>query len=280
MLVSIRPAVCVALSWLSFAASADCTGLAPAIPKQRSAIVTRAVSVEDLAALRTIDALSVSPDGRRYAILVRQADPSINEYRIAWFSGSTRGGELMCLGDGGDVRPRVMFTGHTPGEIGGNESRWSPDGQWLAYVVRKDQQVQLWRSRVDGTAQEQLTNNAADVREFEWSEDGKSLYFTVGTARAELRRQEQVRAWEGYRYDEDFWQFTDLLGPQLIRPLETNLTQWTVTLDDRQERLATEPERAAFARVRPKRPAPIQCTAPECAGKMNNNGGARTARRS
>ncbi len=210
----------------------------------------RAITVDDLAAVRTIDSLSVSPDGRRYAILVRQAEPSANEYRSAWFSGSTQGGELVRLGDGGEVRPRVMWTGHVPGMIGGSEGRWSPDGQWLAYTVRSNDQVQLWRSRIDGSAQQQLTNNAADVREFAWSDDGRALYFTVGTPRAALRAQEQARAWQGYRYDEDFWQFTDLLGPQLIRPLETNLSVWLVTLDDnRQERLGGEPEQAAFARA-------------------------------
>jgi dipeptidyl aminopeptidase/acylaminoacyl peptidase len=261
----------VCMLGLSFAAhaNADCTGAVPSISKTKSATATRAVTVEDLAAVRTIDALSISPDGGRYAILVRQADPSTNQYRLAWFTGSTRGGELTCLGDGGEVRPRVMFTGHTPGEIGGNESRWSPDGRWLAYLVRKDGQVQLWRSRSDGTVQEQLTNNAADVREFEWSEDGNALYFTVGTTRAELSAREQARAGQGYRYDEDFWQFTDLLGPQLIRPLETNLTQWTVTFDERHERLATELDKAAYARIRARGATKVECTAAECTGKIH-----------
>lgn len=261
--------VCAALNVVFLAlaahANADCAALS--IPKV-SASATRAVTVDDLAAVRTIDALSISPDSRSYAILVRQADPSINEYRLAWFSGSTRGGELTCLGDGGEVRPRVMFTGHVPGQIGGNESRWSPDGQWLAYIARNDGQVQLWRSRIDGRVQEQLTNNAADVRDFEWSEDGKALYFTVGSSRAELLAREQTKAWQGYKYEEDFGQFTDLLAVQLTRPPETNLTQWTVTFDARQERLATEPERAAFALTRQKSPEQIECTAPECADKV------------
>ena len=246
---SIGVAVCIAFMSLAAHANPDCSGVTLSIPKT-SATAGRTVTVDDLAAVRTIDALSITSDGRRYAILVRQADPSSNGYRLAWFSGSTRGGELTCLGDGGEVRPRVMFTGHVPGEIGGNESRWSPDGQWLAYTVRKDEQVQLWRSRIDGSTQEQLTNNAADIREFEWSEDGNAIYFTVGTPRAELRAQEQARAWQGYRFDEDFRQWTDLLAVQLTRPPETNPSQWTVAFGDRRERLATEPERMAFARTR------------------------------
>lgn len=213
----------------------------------------RLVTVDDLIAVRAIDALGVSPDGQHYSILVRQADPANNEYRLTWFSGSTRGGELVRLGDGGEAFPRVMPTGHMPGMMGGNELRWSPDGQWLAYLLRKDDQVQLWRSQIDGAVQEQLTNNAADVRDFAWSDDGKSLYFSVGTPRAELRAREQSQAWQGYRYDEDFWTFADLLGPQLIRPLETKLSSWIVRLDVHEERLATDLEQAAFtsAKARP-----------------------------
>jgi dipeptidyl aminopeptidase/acylaminoacyl peptidase len=234
---------------LAASANADRATNALSIPEV-PITAKRTITVDDLAAVRTIDSLSVSPDGQRYAILVRQAEPSANEYRSAWFSGSTAAGELVRLGDGGEVRPRVMWTGHVPGEIGASESRWSPDGQWLAYTVRRNDEVQLWRSRIDGSVQEQLTNNAADVREFVWSDDGKALYFTVGTPRSELRAQEQARAWQGYRFDEDFWSFTDLLGPQLIRALETKLSVWVVTPGDRQERLGDETEQAAFARAR------------------------------
>ena len=246
---SVCTALCMALLTPAAHANADGTTNALNIPEVQT-MAKRTITIDDLAAVRTIDSLSVSPDGQRYAILVRQANPSTNDYRSAWFSGRTQGGELVRLGDGGEVRPRVMPTGHMPGEIGGSESRWSPDGRWLAYTVRSNDQVQLWCSRIDGGVQEQLTNNAADVREFAWSDDGRALYFTVGTPRTELRAQEQARAWQGYRFDEDFWTFTDLLGPQLIRALETNLSVWVVTPEDRHERLGGEPEQAAFARAR------------------------------
>ena len=251
------------LAALTFAAHASTDGTGTrnvlSIP-EITATAPRTVTVDDLAAVRVIDVLSVSPDGQRYAILVRQAQPSTNDYRLAWFSGNTRDGKLVRLGDGGEAYGRVMPTGHVPSAFGGNESRWSPDGQWLAYTLRKDGQIQLWRSRIDGSVQEQLTNNVADIREFEWSEDGKALYFTAGTSRAELRAQEEARAWQGYRYDEDFWQFTDLLGPRLIRAPETNLSSWVVTLDDRRERLATESDQAAFARARERKPAVVDVT--------------------
>lgn len=209
----------------------------------------RPVTVEDLAALRHIDTLSVSGDGRRYAIFVRQADPAANDFRTGWFVGSTEGGGLVRLGDGGQARPTVMYTGHIPGKVAGSESRWSPDGAWIAFTLRQGDQVQLWRSRADGGVHEPVTHNAADVRDFAWSADGRALYFTVGPPRNEQLADEQRRAWQGYRYDEDLWLFTDFMAPRMIRPLPTDLTVWVVNPDTHEEQPASESERAAFEKI-------------------------------
>jgi hypothetical protein len=68
------------------------------------------VSVEDLAALRRIDALSLSPDRKQFAVLVRQADAAANTYHRGWFVGSTRGGALTPVGDGGETKLAAAST--------------------------------------------------------------------------------------------------------------------------------------------------------------------------
>jgi dipeptidyl aminopeptidase/acylaminoacyl peptidase len=236
----------------------------------------RDVTVDDVVVVRDVGSLSVSPDGSRFAIFVRQADPLTNEYRTAWYAGTTEGDTLIRIGGGGTVGPRVMWTGHMPGEIAASDSHWSPDGQWIAYTLRRNGEVQLWRSRLDGGLQEQLTHNAADVRALAWSEDGRTLYFSVGSARTELQARERARDWEGYRYDEDLWGFGDFLGPGLIRPLETDLSVWRVTLDDRKEQPGSEIDRAAFEGLQARRAEkvirlnepPLACVAPECSGTI------------
>lgn len=212
----------------------------------------RTITIDDVAAIRAVDSLSVSPDGRRFVMFVRQGDPLTNEYRGAWYVGNTQTSELTRIGDGGAVGPRVMFTGHIPGAVSGGEGRWSPDGQWIAYTLQRDSEVQLWRSRADGSLQEKLTSNLSDVRDFVWSADGRAIYFSAGTPRTELRAAEQARAWDGYRYDEDLWQFTDFMAPALLRALEKDLAIWRFTLDDRREARAADVARAAFdAMLRP-----------------------------
>lgn len=263
------------LAALCIAPSAQAVAGDLAIPATAMA-PTHSMTIDDAMARRHIDTLSVSPDGARFAIFVRQADPKNNEYRTDWLVGDIRGSGLISLGAGGEVGPKVMYTGHMPGVIGGHESQWSPDGSWIAYTLRRGGEVQLWRSRVDGSVQEQLTHNAADVREFAWSDDGRALYFSAGTSRAELHAREQARSHEGYRYDEDLWMFTDLLGPQLIRAPQTDLSVWVVTAETREERRGGEADQAAFRSIQARNAEQIDrpkqafaCRADECTGAIN-----------
>src|SRR5712672_2385095 len=130
----------------------------------------RLIALDDLLRLRDIDSLSLSADGSHFAVLVRQAVPERNSYRTGWFVGSTVGGDLTFVGDGGDARLLTFADGTTGGETSGGPAHWSPDGLWVAYPVRRKGEVQLWRSRGDGRVVEQLTHNPADVRDFAWSE--------------------------------------------------------------------------------------------------------------
>jgi dipeptidyl aminopeptidase/acylaminoacyl peptidase len=207
----------------------------------------RAITIDDMISLRRIDSLSLSPDRRRYVISVRQGDPIANDYRLGWFVGSTSGGTLTYIADGGEARLAQEGPG---GRIGGSIerhiARWSPDGQWVAYPSVRNGELQLWRAKIDGSLQEQLTHNAADVREFAWSEDGSALYFAAGTPRAEIRALDEEKERGGYQYDDDLNFSGDLLLPQRERGRDKDRSVWIATLADHQERLANDAEHEAF----------------------------------
>jgi dipeptidyl aminopeptidase/acylaminoacyl peptidase len=209
----------------------------------------RAVTVSDISSLRYIDTLSLSPDGERYAIFVRQPDPRTNTFGTGWFVGSTRGGALMRLGDGGDIRYDVDDHGLYGGNISGRESRWSPDGRWIAYVLERDGEVQLWRSPARGGKPQQLTRSAGNVREFSWSEDGRLIYYAAEPPRAERAARREARARVGYRYDHDMIAYTDFLMPE-PRPVgRVGREERIVRISDRKEWAASEDERETFARL-------------------------------
>lgn len=225
------------------------------IPVIESAPVKRAVTVDDIVSLRKIAALSVSPDGRRYAIYVRQADPTQNQYRSGWFVGEVTGGRLLYVGDGGVTRFLILPNGSTSGDLERPNVHWSPDSQWIAYALLREGEVQLWRSKADGSLQQRLTNNASDIVKFAWSDDGKRLMFNVGRTREEKREQAERRSRGGYRYDEDLESIYELLQPHLRAELDTDLTVWLVELDSGRERQATQSEQAEFERALERRAA-------------------------
>lgn len=239
------------------AAAALIATVAMAQPRQSvtipnvAATTPRLITADDLAKVRRIDTLSVSPDGSRFAVLLRQGDPATNEYRRGWFIGRVQDGALSFVGDGGVAQPARQPGGGIPaGSLDRPPVRWSPDGRAIAYTRLKDGAIQLWRSGVDGRSQ-QLTHNAADVRQLEWSDDSRSLYFVVGASRAEQREREIARERAGYRYDEDFGGLTDLTLPQMQIPLPTPATTvWTVTARGSGEHAANEVERAAYERAK------------------------------
>jgi dipeptidyl aminopeptidase/acylaminoacyl peptidase len=169
----------------------------------------RLIAARDLMSLRELGGmlgagLSVSPDGNYLAFELHQADVAINDYRVAWFVGSTaREGIPVNVGDGRDA---TLFRHSLPdGEIHGawitDYAKWSPDSLSIAYRKRLDGETQVWWSSRDGKEQEQLTHNAADVETFYWSHDGLRLYFITDAPRTELREVAESRYRAGHVYD-------------------------------------------------------------------------------
>lgn len=166
------------------------------------------LSARDLLMLREIGGysgnLSVSPDGSFVAFPLQQADFATRSYKTTWHVVPVDGGEPIFLGEGG----AAMLTPSTHGRINGArdevKAQWSPDGRWIAYLRTEAGQVQIWRSRADGTVQEQVTRNAADVMDFGWIPDGSGIWFKVGRSREEMRRSDQEEGDRGYLLDERF----------------------------------------------------------------------------
>lgn len=206
----------------------------------------RAITTNDLIALRDVDSFSLSPDGKKFAVLLRQADPVANHYRTAWFIGSIDDGWLIHAGDGGEARLSVGLNGRRSGDVVGSPGRWSPDGKWIAYTLQAEGQVQLWRSSADGKVQQQLTRNDADVQQFVWSEDGRALLFTVGSTRESLRARDEKGRRNGFRLDEFQWFSEIIYQATPAWPRETDLTVWIVASDGTGERPANAEEKNQF----------------------------------
>lgn len=54
-------------------------------------------------------------------------------------------------------------------------ARWSPDGQWIAFIAQETERDEIYLIKPNGEGLHQLTNTGHDVFQFEWSPDGKRM---------------------------------------------------------------------------------------------------------
>lgn len=197
------------------------------------------------------DVVSVSPDGRRMAYQVAQGNAATNQVTLTWFVASTsRGVTPIAVGDGGEVTIGETGSGIKTGSLTGlSAARWSPDGRWIAYLLKRDGEVQLWRSRSDGDGSEQLTRNPADVRDFAWSEDGREILFVANRrARAEIARVRELDGERGFLVD--LKSYRPMYGAVPPPGKETDADLWKYDLATRVEAKLTDTDQQILKQAR------------------------------
>ena len=143
----------------------------------------RALSVEDLWAIKRIGAPTLSPDGRLACAAVTGYDMEKNEGRTELWLFSTDGG-----------RARRLTAGDKD-----SEPCWSPDGKWIAFAAKRkdDEEPQVYLIAPDGGEARRLTsltNGAAGLR---WFPDSKRIAFIswvwpeLATEKAQAQRKKE-----------------------------------------------------------------------------------------
>jgi dipeptidyl aminopeptidase/acylaminoacyl peptidase len=57
--------------------------------------------------------------------------------------------------------------------------RWSPDGEWIAFLSQEKGRDDVWMTRPNGEGLHQVTNEGYDISDLAWSPDSKSLAGTL-----------------------------------------------------------------------------------------------------
>jgi dipeptidyl aminopeptidase/acylaminoacyl peptidase len=120
----------------------------------------RAMTFDDLAALRQVADPHVSPDGRLVLYGVRTTSVAANRRTVRTF----------LVPSDGSTAPRAFPDDTTLAA----EARFSPDGRRIAYI----HQGQLWIAQVDGTMRRQLTRLWGGATGPRWAPGGDRLAFT------------------------------------------------------------------------------------------------------
>lgn len=151
-------------------------------------------SIRELVEIRDIEALSLSPDGRRLAFRVQTPSVSANTYRIDWYVAEVQAGRIRHVADGGEPI-------YNDGEIESDPPVWSPDSRSLYRRALVDGAIGVWRTAADGSGSSLVVGGPADVESLAAAPDGRTLSYVTGPARAEIRAAERKEYDDGILID-------------------------------------------------------------------------------
>ena len=168
-------------------------------------------TIQELINLPTLETAQISPDGR--FIAYQQSTPDWE--KDAYIS------QIWLVNSEGEPEPRQLT--FTPN--GSSQPRWSPDGRFLSFISKReeDKVSQIYRLAITGGEAERLTQAETDVQQFRWAPDGQSLAFVAADPESEADK-EREKTFGKYQVENEDYSFSHL---------------WQLTLDDKKLRRLT-----------------------------------------
>src|SRR5713226_258019 len=124
----------------------------------------RAMTPEDILAIKNVSDAQVSPDGKWVAYVVTSVDMKENANDADLWLVSTAGGDPIRL---------------TTNKKSDNQPRWSPDSKRIAFVSAREEKPQIFLISPFGGEAEKLTDSKSGVQSFQWAPDGNRIAYVA-----------------------------------------------------------------------------------------------------
>jgi dipeptidyl aminopeptidase/acylaminoacyl peptidase len=189
----------------------------------------RVPSVDDLLTIQSVGGTQISPDGKWIAYTIGYGDFKQDAFITQ-----------ICLANAESGRHFQL----TRGEKSSTGPRWSPDGQWLAFLSNRiEDKNQIFLISPEGGEAQQLTKSETAINSFVWSEDGKTIAYTATEPTAQPLKDRKdyfgdydvVR--EGYSYVH-LWTFdladamsAPIVGKQLTKKKDFSIDSFSWSPD-------------------------------------------------
>ncbi|WP_158794599.1 S9 family peptidase [Granulicella sp. L60] len=142
--------------------------------------------IEALGKTKTPSSAAISPDGTT----------------VAWAVRTHEGSQIHLTDVADPAKEKIVGTALQAAGCGSSDPKWSPDGQWLAFVsdctvkADKQDQVFVW-SKKTGESKE-LTHLTGGIDSLAWSPDGRSIGFLfVENATRSAGALAAMKPWSG-----------------------------------------------------------------------------------
>lgn len=116
---------------------------------------------------KTVSDIQISPDNKSVLFVV--AEPKMTDEKGNLLS---RIYKRNCIDEG------IHFPFSAP-NVSSMQPRWSPDGQWIAFLSTREDVKNLYLLSSEGGEAMPLTSGKKDVQTFCWSPDGKKIAFVM-----------------------------------------------------------------------------------------------------